>query len=75
MLITVNLLKLRCPDLIMMLRKKTRTLEKGQKILVLTDDKFSNTDIILFCRFMKHTLLSSSLNKIPYTYLIKVHTG
>ncbi|VFP86068.1 Sulfur carrier protein TusA [Buchnera aphidicola (Cinara pseudotaxifoliae)] len=72
--IIVDLLKLRCPEVIMMLRKKIRTLKKGQKILVLTDDKFSNTDIILFCRFMKHKLLSISFNKIPYTYLIKVHT-
>ncbi|VFP81190.1 Sulfur carrier protein TusA [Buchnera aphidicola (Cinara kochiana kochiana)] len=71
---TLNLLGLRCPEVIMTLRKTARKLKKGQKIFLLTDDKFSNKDIILFCRFMKHRLLSMSSDKIPYTYLIEIKT-
>ncbi|VFP83765.1 sulfurtransferase TusA [Buchnera aphidicola] len=71
---TLNLLGLRCPEVIMILRKTARSLKKGQKIFLLTDDKFSNKDIILFCRFMKHKLLYTSLDKIPYTYIIEIKT-
>ncbi|VFP78264.1 Sulfur carrier protein TusA [Buchnera aphidicola (Cinara cuneomaculata)] len=71
---TLNLLGLRCPEVIMVLRKTARKLQKGQKILLLTDDKFSNKDIILFCRFMEHKLLSNSFETIPYTYLIEIKT-
>ncbi|WP_075434043.1 sulfurtransferase TusA [Buchnera aphidicola] len=68
----IDLLGLRCPDVIMILRKEIRKLKQGQTAVVVTDDVFSKKDIILFCRFMKHQLLSISYKKIPYTCMIKV---
>ncbi|VFP88568.1 Sulfur carrier protein TusA [Buchnera aphidicola (Cinara piceae)] len=72
MIYILNLSGLRCPNVIITLRNKVRKTKKEEKILVLTNDKFSNKDIILFCRFMKHKLLSHSLKYIPYKYLIKI---
>lgn len=70
--ITVNLLGLRCPEPIMILRKKIRKLKEGQIILVLTDDFSSTRDIKIFCHFMKHTLVSYSIQKKPHQHIIKV---
>lgn len=69
---TINLLGLRCTDLIIKLRKKTKNLKKGKKILILTDDEFSKNNIILFCRFMKHKLLRMSLCQEPYKYMVQI---
>ncbi|VAX76707.1 sulfurtransferase TusA [Buchnera aphidicola] len=68
----LNLSGLRCPDLIMILRKKIRTFHKGQKILILADDPVSKRDITLFCHFMEHKLLVVSTNKIPYQFIIEI---
>ncbi|WP_232036850.1 sulfurtransferase TusA family protein [Buchnera aphidicola] len=72
MIYILNLSGLRCPDVVLTLRKKIRKTKKRGKILIITNDKFSNKDIIFFCRFMKHKLLSSSLKYIPYQHLIKI---
>ncbi|AEH39864.1 two-component response regulator [Buchnera aphidicola (Cinara tujafilina)] len=71
-LITLNLLGLRCPEPLMVLRKNIRSLKEGQIIRVLTDDFSSTRDIKIFCHFMKHILLSFSIKKIPYQYIIKI---
>ncbi|WP_075432069.1 sulfurtransferase TusA [Buchnera aphidicola] len=71
-IIKINLVGLKCPEPIMILRKKIRKLEEGQVICVLTDDFSSTRDIKIFCRFMKHILLSYSNQKKPHQHIIKV---
>lgn len=70
--IILNLLGLRCPEPMMVIRRTIRTLHEGQIILVLTDDFSSKRDIKIFCKFMKHNLLSYSIKKIPNKYIIRV---
>ncbi|ABJ90738.1 sulfurtransferase TusA family protein [Buchnera aphidicola] len=72
MIIKLNLLGLRCPELIIKLRQKVRKLKTGQKILVKANDEFSKKDIKLFCRFMKHKLISITIKKKFFLYYIKI---
>ena len=71
-IIKINLVGLKCPEPIMILRKKIRLLKEGQIIHVLTDDFSSTRDIKIFCRFMKHILLSYSNQKNIQKHIIKV---
>ncbi|WP_077339644.1 sulfurtransferase TusA [Pseudocolwellia agarivorans] len=62
---------LRCPEPVMMIRKKIRQLEVGETLLITADDPSTTRDIPSFCRFMDHELLSMKVNDKPYCYLIK----
>ncbi|WP_343192493.1 sulfurtransferase TusA [Buchnera aphidicola (Taiwanaphis decaspermi)] len=67
----LNLIGLRCPEPIMMLRKKIREIGSGHILLVFSDDITTTKDIPNFCHFMNHKLLEIDVNKIPYKYIIK----
>ncbi|XBC37546.1 MAG: sulfurtransferase TusA [Buchnera aphidicola (Meitanaphis elongallis)] len=67
----LDLRTLRCPDPIMLLRKKIREIKTGNILLILADDPSTIRDIPNFCRFMKHILLKLIINKLPYQFLIK----
>ena len=62
---------LRCPEPVMMVRKKVRLLAQGETLLVSADDPSTTRDIPSFCRFMDHTLVASETEQAPYRYLIR----
>ncbi|QIQ42018.1 MAG: sulfurtransferase TusA [Buchnera aphidicola (Microlophium carnosum)] len=69
--IILNLIGLRCPEPIMMIRKTIRNMKKNEKILVLSDDPTTKRDIPNFCYFMEHKLLTHEITVKPYRYLLK----
>lgn len=62
---------LRCPEPVMMVRKKIRELSSGETLLITADDPSTSRDIPSFCRFMDHELVSVQTDVMPYQYLIK----
>ena len=62
---------LRCPEPVMMVRKKVRLMADGEPLLVSADDPSTTRDIPSFCRFMDHTLVASETEQAPYRYLIR----
>ena len=62
---------LRCPEPVMMVRKKVRLMAEGETLLVSADDPSTTRDIPSFCRFMDHTLIASETKQTPYRYLIR----
>lgn len=67
----LDVLGLRCPEPVMMVRGKIRKLGDGETLLVLADDPATTRDIPSFCRFMDHTLVASQTTSAPFRYLIK----
>ena len=67
----LNTIGLRCPEPVMMIRKKIRELSIGQTLHITADDTSTTRDIPSFCRFMDHILLSTQIESKPYSYLIK----
>lgn len=68
---TLDTLGLRCPEPIMLLRRKIRQLQLGETVLVIADDPATTRDIPNFCEYMDHTLVQSSVQSQPYEYLVK----
>ncbi|OOF71376.1 sulfurtransferase TusA [Rodentibacter caecimuris] len=68
---TLDTQGLRCPEPIMLVRKTIRHLEKGNILLVISDDPATTRDIPSFCQFMEHTLLKSEVTTAPYHYWIR----
>jgi len=62
---------LRCPEPVMMVRKKIRELASGETLLITADDPSTSRDIPSFCRFMDHELVLTQTDVMPYQYLIK----
>ena len=62
---------LRCPEPVMMVRKKVRLMADGETLLVSADDPSTTRDFPSFCRFMDHTLVASETEQAPYRYLIR----
>lgn len=69
--ITLNLIGLKCPEPIMIIRKTIRKIKKNEIILVLADDPSTKRDIPHFCNFMQHNLIEYSTCIKPYRYLLK----
>ena len=67
----LNAIGLRCPEPVMMVRKKMRALASGETLLVTADDSSTTRDIPSFCRFMDHELILKQIDINPYQYLIK----
>jgi tRNA 2-thiouridine synthesizing protein A len=68
---TLDTQGLTCPEPIMLLRKKIRTIDTGDTLLVLSDDPSTTRDIPSFCEFMDHQLINQQIQTLPYSYLIK----
>lgn len=68
---TLDALGLRCPEPVMMIRKKVRELESGETLMVIADDPATVRDIPSFCRFMGHELLSEKTDSTPFEFLLK----
>ncbi|WP_412514044.1 sulfurtransferase TusA [Shewanella indica] len=67
----LDALGLRCPEPVMMVRKKVRYMAEGETLLIIADDPATTRDIPSFCQFMDHTLVASQTDDLPYQYLIK----
>jgi tRNA 2-thiouridine synthesizing protein A len=70
-IIILNLIGLRCPEPIMMIRKTIRKIQPNKTILVVSDDPSTKRDIPNFCYFMEHQLLENNIEHIPYHFLLK----
>jgi tRNA 2-thiouridine synthesizing protein A len=68
---TLDVLGLRCPEPVMMMRKTVRHMEDGQTLLIIADDPATTRDIPGFCRFMDHQLLAQDTGHTPYRYLVR----
>ena len=64
-------LGLRCPEPVMMIRKKMRELKNGEQLYVIADDPATTRDIPSFCRFMEHELIASETVSSPFHYLLQ----
>ncbi|AEO08785.1 sulfur transfer protein SirA [Buchnera aphidicola str. Ak (Acyrthosiphon kondoi)] len=69
--IILNLIGLRCPESIMVIRKTIRNMKNNEEILILSDDPTTKRDIPNFCYFMEHQLLTHEIQVKPYRYLLK----
>ncbi|WP_094751457.1 sulfurtransferase TusA [Psychromonas sp. CD1] len=69
--IRLDTLGLRCPEPIMLIRKKIRSMQAGELLYVLADDPSTTRDIPSFCRFMDHSLIETKTESPPYQYLIR----
>ncbi len=67
----LDALGLRCPEPVMMVRKRVRAMQEGETLLILADDPATTRDIPSFCRHMDHALLASDTTELPYRYLIR----
>ncbi|WP_348666598.1 sulfurtransferase TusA [Arsenophonus symbiont of Ornithomya chloropus] len=61
---------LRCPESMMMIRKKIRQIRINEKLFIITNDPSVIVDIPAFCRFMQHDLILQETQKLPYCYVI-----
>lgn len=68
---TLNALNLRCPEPVMLVRKKIRHMNNGEILLVIADDPATVRDIPSFCQFMEHTLMHSKTDEPPFKYWVK----
>lgn len=59
-----------CPEPVMLLHKKIREVEVGQQILVIATDPATERDVVKFCRFLGHDLLSAGKHGDEYHYRI-----
>lgn len=62
---------LRCPEPLMLIRKKIRDMSAGEVLFVKADDPATTRDIPHFCQFMQHTLVEQTLQAHNYSYKIK----
>ncbi|CAL4323948.1 sulfurtransferase TusA [Buchnera aphidicola] len=68
----LDLRNLRCPETIMLLRKKARNMNLGEYLLVISNDFSSKRDIPKFCRFMQYKLIKIEVkNSVDYHLLKK----
>ncbi|WP_422667348.1 sulfurtransferase TusA [Buchnera aphidicola] len=68
---TINVIGLRCPETIMIIRKELRKMKINEIIMILSDDPATIRDIPKFCFFMKYKLLTCNIKQKPYKYLLK----
>ncbi|UDG79231.1 Sulfur carrier protein TusA [Candidatus Ecksteinia adelgidicola] len=67
----LNILGLRCPESIMIIRKTIRNVNHGETLLIITDDPVTPRDIPCFCYFMNHTLIIKKIDVMPFYYLLQ----
>lgn len=65
-----------CPEPVMLLHKKIRELNAGDKVIVLATDPSTMRDIPKFCHFLGHELLESKeQDKEFYFVILKVEAS
>lgn len=60
-----------CPEPLMIVRNKVRTMKTGERLLVLATDPSTDRDFRNFCRFMKHTLELAEVANGEHKYVIR----
>lgn len=60
-----------CPEPVMMLHNRIRTLTSGDIIKVIATDPSTERDIQRFCDFLNHPLLQFSVEAGQYTFWIQ----
>jgi tRNA 2-thiouridine synthesizing protein A len=68
---TLDTLGLRCPEPVMMIRKKMRELASGESLTVLADDPSTQRDVPKFCQFMDHKLLDQQQKENQFIFVIE----
>jgi len=69
--LSIDALGLRCPEPVMLVRKSIRQLKAGQILHLVADDPSTKRDIVSFCHFMEHQLISHNIQHKPYHFWIK----
>ncbi|WP_343152535.1 sulfurtransferase TusA [Buchnera aphidicola] len=67
----LDLRNLRCPETVMLLRKKARNMNFGEYLLVISNDFSSKRDIPKFCQFMKYKLIKIEHKNCVDYHLLK----
>ena len=60
-----------CPEPLMLLRHKIRSMTAGETVRVLATDPTTQRDFSNFCRFMGHTLENCHTDDNEYCYIIR----
>lgn len=60
-----------CPEPVMMLHKKIREVQPGEKLVVVATDPSTQRDIPKFCLFLGHELLSATEEGAVFRYCIR----
>ena len=68
---SLDTLGLLCPEPVMMVRVQLRKMKVGEVVEVIADDPATTRDIPSFCHYMKHTLVATQDQVLPYKYYIK----
>lgn len=66
----LEVLGLRCPEPVMLLRKTMRHMQQGEILLIIADDPATKRDIPSFCQFMDHRLVKSEVTCPPFKYWV-----
>ncbi|MBL6735268.1 MAG: sulfurtransferase TusA [Shewanellaceae bacterium] len=67
----LSVLGLRCPEPLMLMRKKMREIKVGELLLLITDDPATARDIPDYCQHMNQTLVQADMSQLPYHFLLK----
>lgn len=68
-------LGLRCPEPVMMLRMKMRSMADNEALLLIADDPATTRDVPKFCTFMEHRLCAARTTQLPFLYLLRKGLG
>ncbi len=60
-----------CPEPVMMLHSKIRSMASGECVRVLATDPSTQRDIPKFCNFLGHSLLEQNTADDQFVYLIR----
>ncbi len=60
-----------CPEPIMLLHKEIRALASGGTLLMMATDPSTERDLIKFCQFLDHELVSSEQKDEAFYFTIK----
>lgn len=67
----VDAVGLRCPEPLMMVRNKVRSMAPGEAVRVLATDPSTVRDFTNFCRFMGHELTLSECSGDRFRFVIR----
>lgn len=62
---------LTCPEPLMLLKAKIRSIAAGDEVELLSEDPVSSRDVPAYCKFLGHELLATPDAEHPARYLIK----
>lgn len=69
--IEVDTSGLRCPEPLMLVRNKMMDMQSGEVIKVLATDPSTSWDFPNFCKFLKHEMVLSKTEGVPFLYWIR----